>query len=282
MNLLDVVRRSPQPEPWVEREKIPWDEPNFSRRMLKEHLSQAHDAASRRFDVIDRHVAWIHHHVLEGKPGKVLDLGCGPGFYTARLTELGHTCVGIDFSPASIDYARRHLPEKGETPRYVLSDVREAAYGTGYDLVFFIFGEFNVFSREDAEHILEKAHRALAPGGQILLEAHTLDAVRKIGELPRSWHAVDQGLFSDDPHVSLYESFWDAEGRTTTERYFIVDAATGDVTLHGASIQAYAEEEYRRLLEDHGFQEIAFYPSLLGDVDETAQDLFVLVGHTKA
>ena len=44
-NLLDLIRREAAPEPWAEGEKIPWDDPGFSRRMLEEHLSQAHDAA---------------------------------------------------------------------------------------------------------------------------------------------------------------------------------------------------------------------------------------------
>ena len=30
----------------------------------------------------------------------------GRGLYASRLARLGHRCVGIDFSPASIDYAR--------------------------------------------------------------------------------------------------------------------------------------------------------------------------------
>ena len=47
MKLLDVVRRHPI-EPWSGVHKIPWDEPEFSARMLREHLSQEHDAASRR------------------------------------------------------------------------------------------------------------------------------------------------------------------------------------------------------------------------------------------
>ncbi|MCA9368642.1 class I SAM-dependent methyltransferase, partial [Candidatus Kaiserbacteria bacterium] len=60
MQLIDIVRRTDAPRPWAEGEKIPWDDPAFSRRMLQEHLSQEHDAASRRFAVIDQHVAWIH------------------------------------------------------------------------------------------------------------------------------------------------------------------------------------------------------------------------------
>ena len=91
--------------------KIPWDDPDFSRRMLREHLSQEHDAASRRTPQIDQGVAWIHATVLHGQPSSILDLGCGPGFYTHRFVNLGHTCVGIDFGPASIEYARRTTME---------------------------------------------------------------------------------------------------------------------------------------------------------------------------
>ena len=56
MTLLNLIHRTPVPEPWDEGEKIPWNEPGFSARMLKEHLSQDHDWASRRFVKIDAHV----------------------------------------------------------------------------------------------------------------------------------------------------------------------------------------------------------------------------------
>jgi 2-polyprenyl-3-methyl-5-hydroxy-6-metoxy-1,4-benzoquinol methylase len=75
--------------------------------MLHEHLSQDHDAASRRGATIDRQVAWIHGALLlAGTPTRVLDLGCGPGLYAERLAALGHRCVGVDVSPASIAFAR--------------------------------------------------------------------------------------------------------------------------------------------------------------------------------
>ena len=69
---------------WCRPYKIPWDDPDFSRRMLAEHLSQDHDLASRRTEWIDRQVAWIHQDLLKGRPVRILDLGCGPGFYSHR------------------------------------------------------------------------------------------------------------------------------------------------------------------------------------------------------
>ncbi len=88
-------------DPWAGAYKIPWQDPAFSRRMLAEHLSQAHDLASRRLAWIDRQVAWIDETVLGGRPADILDLGCGPGLYCHRLAERGHRCRGIDFGPAA-------------------------------------------------------------------------------------------------------------------------------------------------------------------------------------
>jgi 2-polyprenyl-3-methyl-5-hydroxy-6-metoxy-1,4-benzoquinol methylase len=113
--------------------------------MLREHLSQAHDAASRRTIIIEDHVEWIQRVVLHDRSSRVLDLGCGPGLYSSRFAQRGHTCVGIDFSPASIEYAREVARSQQLACEYRLDDVRHAEFGTGYDLALFIFGELNPF-----------------------------------------------------------------------------------------------------------------------------------------
>jgi SAM-dependent methyltransferase len=269
MNLLDIVNRTAVPEPWAEGEKIPWNDPGFSARMLKEHLSQDHDAASRRFETIDAHVAWIQQQVLDGKPTRILDLGCGPGLYANRLTRLGHSCVGIDFSPASIAYAKTQATSDNLPITYIEADIRRADYGEGYGLVMLIYGEFNVFNPADAQHILEKAHRALLPGGQLLLEPHTFDAIQKIAKIPNSWYTTSSGLFSEQPHFCLTENFWDDEHKTAIERYYIIEAATGCVTRHAATMQAYTNEEYESLLTKCGFHNVHFYPSLKGEAEES-------------
>ena len=182
MNLLDIIHRQSVPRPWAEGEKIPWNDPDFSRRMLGEHLSQEHDAASRRFEIIDTHVEWIHNQVLKGTPTQILDLGCGPGLYTNRLARHGHRCVGIDFSPASIAFAREQAEAADLECTYIQQDIRKVDFGGEYGLVMLIFGEFNVFRPGEAKGILGKACRALVPNGFLLLEPHTFEAVVKLGE----------------------------------------------------------------------------------------------------
>jgi SAM-dependent methyltransferase len=273
LKLTDIIRRQSAPEPWAEGEKIPWDAPDFSRRMLDEHLSQEHDLASRRLEIIDKHVKWIHNQVLKGNPTRVLDLGCGPGLYTNRLARLGHRCVGIDFSPASIAYAREQAEEAGLECTYIQQDIRTVDYGDEYGLVMSIFGEFNVFRPGEARGILEKACRALAPKGLLLLEPHAFEVVVKLGEQPSSWYSAEKGLFSEEPHLNLQENFWDTEDNVAIQRYYIIDAATGEVTCHSSSTQAYTNEEYRSLLAECGFGTVVFYPSLGGSAGSPEGDL---------
>jgi len=276
MKLSDIIQRDMAPQPWAEGEKIPWNDPDFSRRMLKEHLSQRHDAASRRTSVIKKHVDWIHNFVLNGKSSHILDLGCGPGLYTARLAALGHVCHGIDFGPASIEYAVKSAPENCS---YSLGDIRGTDFGSGYDLVMLIFGEFNVFKPEDARLILNKACAALKPGGKILLEPHTFDAVYELGNQPATWYSAKNELFAEEPHLCLMESFWDEDLSVAIERYIIVDVASGEVTRYASSTQAYENDELAEMLKQAGFNKPEFYPSLRWVPDEKMSQLQVLVAN---
>ena len=277
MNLLDLLHRASPPAPWAEGDKIPWHDPDFSRRMLREHLSQAHDAASRRAVIIEEQVEWIHRQVLNNRSSRVLDLGCGPGLYSSRLARRGHTCVGIDFSPASLEYAREVARTQQLDCEYHLADLRHAAYGTGYDLAMFIFGEFNPFRPEDAQHILRKACGALNEGGLVLLEVSTFEAVQRQGQQRAAWYTLEQGLFSDRPHMVLFESFWDEAQAVAIERFYIVDAETNEVTPHSMNTQAYTGEQYRNLLQAAGFTDILFYPALIGRPDERQPDFIAIV-----
>lgn len=271
MRLGDIITRS-QPLPWSEGDNIPWNDPDFSSRMLIEHLTQEHDAASRRFERIDRHVAWIHTALLRQRPARVLDLGCGPGLYAARLAALGHSCTGIDYSPASIAYAREHARIEQRDCTYRREDIRSAAFGAGYDLAMLIYGEVNVFPPAVLGDILARACAALKPGGILLLEPSTAEAIRRLGAEAPSWSAVASGLFAATPHIVLEEHLWHAEQRAATARYYIVDAASAAVTRYAASYQAYESDELRALLEAVGFDQVRVYPSLTGEPDGTERD----------
>jgi SAM-dependent methyltransferase len=282
MNLTDLINRLAVPVPWEEGDNIPWDEPGFSQRMLSEHLNPNHDHASRRPQKIDRHVQWIHHEVLGGQPARILDLGCGPGLYTSRLARLGHQCVGIDFSPASIAHAREQAQRDRLDCTYIHDDLRAAEYGDNFGLVMMLFGEFNVFSVLDARSIVRKVSRALAAAGVLLLEPHTFTALQRWGQSGASWYSSRSGLWADKPHLCLRENFWDEERRAATIRYFIIDATSRQVTPYAQSLQAYTTEEYDDMLAQRGLEEIQYYPALGGERDSSQSDFFALTAREGA
>ena len=267
MRLSDIVYRDFAPEPWSEGDNIPWNDPEFSKHMLREHLSQDHDAASRRAAKIDAHVEWIHTHLLEGRPARVLDLGCGPGLYSARLARLGHTCVGIDYSPASIDYAIRQAEAERLACRFMHKDIRVAEYGAGYSLAMLLYGELNVFSRQDARLILRRAADALVPGGMLLLEPHNEAWMLQAGQAGSSWYSSEGGLFAEVPHLVLTENIWDDARRILTIRHYLITAHDATVTRYAQSMQTYSIDEYRDLLSECGFGDVRCYSSLMGKDD---------------
>lgn len=274
--LKDVIERKLPPSAWAEGEKIPWDEPRFSRRMLQEHLSQNHDWASRRYSIIDRHTKWIFQYLLNKQSAKVLDLGCGPGLYTSRLAAMGCECKGIDFSPAAIEYAIAQTENIQIKPDYVLDDIKTAEYGRGFDLIMLLFGEFNVFSPEDAIKILEKSFDALKPGGILLIEPSTFEYVKTVGMKGLFWSGGVSGLFSDSPHLVLKETFWLEKQHVAVERVFIIDAGTAEVTRCSTSIQAYKLNDLKAILLQAGFQDIKKYDTLADTGRDSLPGFFAL------
>ncbi len=277
MRLLDIVHRLPDAIAWHEGDNIPWSEPGFSARMLHEHLTQDHDMASRRSELIDRHVDWIHQEMLACRPSKVLDLGCGPGLYTSRLARLGHVCTGVDYSPASIAHARKQAVNEALDCTYVQQDLRQAELGVEqYELAMLLFGELNVFQPAQIRRLLTNANRALVHGGILLLEPHTYAAVRKMGRSEPTWFSSEGGLFSERPHLVLIENHWNRIDKTTTVRHYVIDAERGDVVRYAQSFQAYLAEEYDAMLRSCGFQGIQMRASV-GDVTDFTDDLLAIV-----
>jgi hypothetical protein len=72
------------------------------------------------------------------------------------------------------------------------------------------------------------------------------------------------------------ENFWDEEQAIATERFYIIDAATGQVTRHAASTKAYDEGQIDSMLREAGFGEVAFFPSLTGKVESDVNEFMVV------
>jgi hypothetical protein len=154
--------------------------------------------------------------------------------------------------------------------------LRSADYGLGHQLVMLIFGEFNTFRSEDGRKILKKSFHSLIPGGHLLLEVLTCDAVFDLGNSQSSWYCVPSGLFSDRPHLCLQENFWDNESSTATERYYITDLETGEISIFSSSAVAYTPAELNGMLSEVGFSQIQLFPSMPNRDDKEAHKMNII------
>lgn len=262
-------------------DKIPWRDPAFSARMLREHLSQEHGRASRRFRDIDLQVAWLHDAVLGSAPSRVLDLGCGPGFYTSRLARLGHSCVGIDFAPAAIAHAEAEARRDGLACEYRLRDLERGGFGVGFDAVLLISGELNTFPPRVAQRLLTEAHRALVSAGALVLEVHPEAVVHARGERSPSWFSAEQSVFCDGPHLCVTECVWDPASRTSIERFIVLPEGARDLERYSSATHAYTDAEFDGLLEAAGYSAVERHRSLGGPDAGQNEEFGVLIGRKR-
>ena len=101
---------------------------------------------------------------------RVLDVGCGTGFFTAYYLGRGADVTGLDIAPTSIERLRARHPEA----RFILSDVSEAALGERYDVVNAFDVLYHITDDRRWETAVHHLAEAVAPGG-LLLVTDTLE-----------------------------------------------------------------------------------------------------------
>ena len=260
------IYNRPDPPPlWQGGGNLPWNDPDFSARMLREHLDESHGAASRQADERAAQLDWFWER-LALRPGcRVLDLTCGPGLYAVPLARRGAAVTGVDFGPASIAHARQLAEEEGLSDRclFVEADVRDyEPEPEAYDAALFLYGQLAVFPREDATALLRKAAGALRPGGRLVVEL--LDPARVDKKDSSWWYTDDTGLWGERPFLHLGERRWNAAEQTSVERFYILHLESGAMDEIVLCDQTYEAEEMAGMMRAAGFSEVESFAAWAG------------------
>lgn len=262
-NALWRIYRRPDPAPlWEGGGNLPWNDPAFSERMLREHLSQAHGAASRVDDERALQVAFMLERLRLAPGSRVLDLTCGPGLYAVALAEAGCVVTGVDFGPASIAYARELADAHGvgERCEFVEMDVRQYEPVPGsFDAALFIYGQLAVFPLDDAAALLATTAQALRPGGRLCVELLDQDRVDKSNS--NWWYTDDSGLWGEQPFLHLGERRWDSHSNTSVERFYTLHLESGQLDEIILCDQTYAAAEMVTLMQQAGFSHVDVLPA---------------------
>jgi SAM-dependent methyltransferase len=150
--------------------------------------------------------------------GPLLEAGCGLGQYVVLLRERGRAAVGVDWSGEALrDGAARGAP-------LAAMDLRQLGVRAGAIAGYLSLGVVE-HDPQGPDAILAEAHRALAPGGVLLLSVPYWNGLRRLG------------------------------GPLLARRARRARAAGAEFYQF-----AFTRGELRRLLERHGFAPRGFHP----------------------
>ena len=116
--------------------------------------------------------------VRDAGGGPVADVGCGPGYVTRHLHDLGVDAFGIDLSPEMIAIARRDHPDlRFEVGTMTALDLAD-------DSVTGILAFWSVIHVPDhsVPGVFGQFRRVLRPGGHLLVGFHVGDETRHTSE----------------------------------------------------------------------------------------------------
>lgn len=200
-------------------------------------------------------------------PGqRVLDAPCGHGRVSNLLAQSGMDVVGVDRSELFVDVARRDATSLGVTVDYRLGDLTDldSVVSEQFDAVINWFTSFGYHDDDRLRSLLASYHRALRPGGKLLIETLHHDwFVRHHVEPPfTTVTAVGDDAMYD------HASFDPETGRVETVRTVIRD---GQTRTSRHFVRLPSPPEFRSWLQDASFH----------DIQITARDMSPLTTHTR-
>lgn len=157
--------------------------------------------------------------VLERAAGPVLDVGCGPGRHVLALARRGVLAVGVDVTPAAVQYAR------ARGAKVVLGSVFAPIPGSGrWRTALLLDGNIGIAGRP--VELLGRLRTLLRPDGRILCELDPpgsptrgeLVALEDETAVRSAWFAWARVSVDGIEHVAAraateVEEVWDLEGR---------------------------------------------------------------------
>lgn len=165
------------------------------------YAAQFFDELSRKpfdRDLLDRFAA-------SNRPGRVLDIGCGPGHIARYLADQGVDAAGIDLSPAMVDLARRLNPGIG----FQVGDMRSPGGAESLRGIVAFYSLIHI-ARSEVGAVLAGFRDMLSPGGQLLVAVHGGAGEIQRAEFLGKAVPFEATLFSLGEIVALVEGagFW--------------------------------------------------------------------------
>jgi len=272
----ELKRVVARPEPFsAYTADLLWADPHTSEKMLQFHLNPEIDVSSRRLSVVEESVEWMAERFGLRAGKRVIDFGCGPGLYASRFAAYGADVTGIDFSPASIRYARERASEDGQNISFQQANYLEFEPRGEFDLICMIMCDLCALSPNQRSAMLAKFSRLLASKGRIVLDVYSLEAFRQKQETVAFEENLLNGFWSPSPYFGFLASFKYEAECASLDKYTIVGEHTRREVFNW--LQYFSPESLERALSEHGLALEAVLGDLAGHAYDPQSSEFAVV-----
>jgi ubiquinone/menaquinone biosynthesis C-methylase UbiE len=185
--------------------------------------------------------------LIELEPGaQILDCPCGHGRIANALAERGFRVTGIDSSEFFLERARADAAARGAEVEFVQGDMRDLPWRGRFDGLVNWFTSFGYFSDDQNKAVLRQFHRALKPGGRLVLETQNITRILA-NPSPQHFIERDGDLMADEWQLDVENA------RFVTSRTVIRSGRTRKTHF---VIRWFSVPELRAWLEEAGFENV--------------------------
>ena len=202
---LNAISARPRPFEYYTTDVL-WTDPHIAKQMLKFHLDQSTDAASRKLTFVDRSVDWLGSRLGVGQGFRIADFGCGPGLYATRLAAKGARVTGIDFSEGSLRYAEQSARSQGFCIDFVHANYLEYTSESRFDAIIMIYCDFCALSASRRSLLLRTFTGHLADGGVVVLDVSSESAYAQRRALSTYGHVPKNGFWAAEDYYEFLAS----------------------------------------------------------------------------
>jgi SAM-dependent methyltransferase len=181
------------------------------------------------------------------KGASVLDVGCGVGRQAVELATRGYEVLGLDLSLAMLSRASDNAQNRGAKLNFLQSDMLEMEFTELFDAAYCVGSTFGFFDDDKNADVIQRLHRALKPGGTLLLEVVNRDCAAQ-QHPAMTWYEADGCVCMEETNFNWFTS------RLEGKRTLLLE--DGRQREQKFSMRMYSLHELGKILHNAGFRVI--------------------------
>ena len=246
-----------------------WNDPYISQNLLRNHLQENQDSASRNFKFMHESVLFMQELFKNYDVKDYIDFGCGPGLYCNLLKTDDLNITGVDLSERSIAYAK----SINSNINYKVGNYLEFKEKDKYDFASLIYCDYGSLNKNDRIKLLNNIYGSLKENGYFLLDVFSLEKFLKFKERKTWIMHKSNSFWSEESNLEIindeiYPNF------ISLNQSLII---TEDIKSINRWYQYFSLDMIKEELEVAGFKLIETYSSVKGDSYTEDSDTIALL-----